>query len=241
MTSRTPTRPSGGGRTRRGLRRAALLAGATAAFAATAIVALGATSVPGTHLTTVGSINPANGLPVWYADDSAPSLRLALWDQVSDPNCNSAGTLPDPTKPQAFPDNWPVESFYQLASATLAAGNGGKATFTGALEATFKNNLVAKAGDQTVFSRLRVKITGLHPNTDYVVHHPYGNEKLTSDGGGIIFFTDDVGAGSNNFADATNGRYGPFLQWDPAVGDTPPAGYLADPAVNHKVIGSPVT
>lgn len=241
MTRSKTTRSPGGGRTRRGVRRIALLAVATTAFAATAFVALGATSVPGAHLTAVGPINPVDGFPVWYADDSAPSLRLALCNQVSDPNCNIAGTLPDPTKPQSFPDNWPVESFYQLASATLTAGNGGKAVFTGALEATFKNNLVAKAGDQTVFSRLRVKITGLHPNTDYVVHHPYGNEKLTSDGGGIIFFTDDVGAGSPNFADATNGRYGPFLQWDPAVGDTPPAGYLADPAVNHKVIGSPVT
>jgi hypothetical protein len=85
-----------------------------------------------------------------------------------------------------------------------------------------------------------VKVTNLKPNTDYTVHHPHGTDKLTSDGNGLIFFTEDVGAGSPNFADAMSGRYGPFLQWDPAVGDTPPAGYLADPAVNHKVIGSPV-
>lgn len=211
-----------------------------AAFAGTALVALGATSTPGTHLTAVGPISPDNGFPVWYADDSQPSLRLALCDQVSDPNCNIAGTLPDGTQPQSFPGNYPVESFYQLASATATAGNGGKATYTAGLEATFNNNVVAKAGDQTVFSRIRVKVTNLDPNTDYVVHHPYGTDTLKSDGNGLIFVTEDVGAGSPNFADAMGGRFGPFLQWDPAVGDTPPAGYLADPAVNHKVIGSPV-
>ncbi len=91
-----------------------------------------------------------------------------------------------------------------------------------------------------MFSRILVKVTNLDPNTDYVVHHPHGTDTLKSDANGLIFVTQDVGAGSPNFADAMNGRYGPFLQWDPAVGDTPPAGYPADPAVNHKVIGSPV-
>jgi hypothetical protein len=212
-----------------------------AVFAGSALVALAATSTPGTHLTAVGPISPQNGFPEWYADDSNPAIRLALCDQVSDPNCNIAGTLPDGTQPQSFPDNYPVESFYQLASATATAGNGGKATYTAGLEATFNNNVVAKAGDNTVFSRIRVKVTNLDPNTTYTVHHPYGTDQLKSDGQGLIFVTEDVGAGSPNFADAMGGRYGPFLQWDPAVGDTPPAGYIADPAVNHKVIGSPVT
>src|SRR5919199_1989986 len=221
--------------------RAAIVTAVVAtAFAGTALVAFAATSTPGTHITAVGPISPDNGFPVWYADDSQPSLRLALCDQVSDPNCNIAGTLPDGTQPQSFPSNYPVESFYQLASATGTAGNGGKATYTAGLEATFNNNVVAKAGDQTVFSRIRVKVTNLDPNTTYTVHHPYGTDTLKSDANGLIFVTEDVGAGSPNFADAMSGRYGPFLQWDPAVGDTPPAGYLADPAVNHKVIGSPV-
>jgi K319-like protein len=233
-TARKATRPA----TRR---MAAVAAGVVCAFAATALVALAAVSTPGTHIAKVGPTSPENGFPVWYADDSNPALRLALCDQESDPNCNIAGTLPDATQPQSFPGNYPVESFYQLASAVMNAGNGGKATFVAGLEATFNNNVVAKAGDQTVFSRIRVKVTNLAANTTYTVHHPYGDESLKTDGNGTIFFTQDVGAGSPNFADAMNSRYGPFLQWDPTVGDTPPAGYLADPAVNHKVIGSPVT
>jgi hypothetical protein len=227
-----------GGRIGRAVIAAAVV---TAAFAGSALVALAATSTPGTHITTVGPISPDNGFPVSYGDDSQPSLRLALCNQVSDVNCNIAGTLPDATQPQSFPDNYPVEAFYQLASATGNAGNGGKATYTAGLEATFNNNVVAKAGDQTVFSRIRVKVTNLQPNTNYTVHHPYGTDTLKSDGSGLIFVTEDVGAGSPNFATAMGGRYGPFLQWDPAVGDTPPAGYIADPAVNHKVIGSPIT
>ena len=226
-----------GGRSRRVGVVATVLA---ATLAGSGLVALAATSTPGTHIVAVGPTSPDNGFPVWYADDSNPAIRLALCDQVGDPNCNIATPLPDSTKPQSFPDNYPVESFYQLASATMSAGNGGKATYTAGLEATFNNNVVAKAGDQTVFSRIRVKITNLDPGATYTVHHPYGTDKLTADDKGLIFVTEDVGAGSKNFADAMTGRYGPFLQWDPAVGDTPPAGYIADPAVNHKVIGSPV-
>ncbi len=42
-----------------------------------------------------------------------------------------------------------------------------------------------------------------------------------------------------NFSGALAGRVGPFLKWDPAVAPAAPAGYIGDPGVLHKVVGSP--
>ena len=110
-------------------------------------------------------------------------------------------------------------------------GTNGSALGVFALEAAF-NNEVPAVGDQTVFGRIRFRIDGLNPNTDYTITHPYGKDVITTDAAGIINYTEDIGAGGG-FGAALNGRIGTFLTWDTGA----PEGYIGDPNVPHKITG----
>ena len=56
-----------------------------------------------------------------------------------------------------------------------------------------------------------------------------------------INFTEDIGcaAAPCGFAQALQGRIGPFLTWNPAQAPAPPAGFIGNPGVEHTVVGSP--
>ena len=209
---------------------------AVAALAAAPLAAQ-ALTIDGTktHLKAVGPVSGDHGFPTWYEDQTGQRLEPCL--DPLDLYCGIVpATMPDPAQPVSFPDNFPDELFYMAAGSGLTLPNGGTATLTLALEGAFANGPVVP-GDQLVFARIRIKITDVAPGATYTIHHPYGTDTHTADGGGRFFFTEDIGIAPGVFTGALAGRIGPFLKWDVGA----PAGYLGDPAVLHAVTGSPVT
>ncbi|HZG83484.1 PKD domain-containing protein [Paenibacillus sp.] len=188
---------------------------------------------------TVGPISAANGYPVWYKDENG--LRLQLNTDPNDPYSGiTPADLPNPSAPVSFPDNFPSESFYFSAEAEMETGTGGRARLVLALEAAFVNE-VPTPGEQIVFGRVRVRARELIPGAVYTVYHPYGVETFEADDEGEINFTEDIGdMDGGGFEQAGNSRIHPFLRWDPAVAPAPPPGYIGDPNVLHRIVGSPV-
>ena len=187
----------------------------------------------------VGPISAANGYPVWYKDGNG--LRLQLNTDPNDPYSGiTPADLPNPSAPVSFPDNFPSESFYFSAEAEMETGTGERARLVLALEAAFVNEVPAP-GEQIVFGRVRVRVEGLIPGAEYTVYHPYGVETFEADDEGAINFTEDIGdMDGGGFERAGDSRIHPFLRWDPAVAPAPPPGYIGDPNVLHRIVGSPV-
>jgi hypothetical protein len=221
--------------------------------AAVAVAAPGGTTVGDTPaakgtpgLAQVGPI-AKNGFPAWYKDKSGTRLEACLDNQ--DQFCAAVfGALPDPNAPSTPDDvtgNFPDEFFYQSASSTIAnvgspdaQGKLGKALAVTSLEGAFATG-PPKPGDQMVFGRLRLRVTGgLQGNTNYLFVHPYGERTIQTDPNtGDLFVTEDVGLAPGNFTDALNGRIAPFLKWDPNVAPAAPEGYTGDPAIDHPITG----
>src|SRR5437867_2473711 len=149
--------------------------------------------------------------------------------------------LANPALPVSFPNNCPVEMFYSRAIAKTTVG-AVSLLYTAALEGTFFNGVVALAGDQVVFTRVRIRIAGLQPGGAYTVTHPYGVKTFTADGFGVINDTVTVGAVPiglvpTAFSLALNGPVGPFLRF--ATGPVPPPpGTIGNPASIQTVTGS---
>ena len=189
----------------------------------------------------VGPVSSNNGYPVWYRDDIGIELELCL-DFVN-PLCNFVGNeIPSPSEPISFPDNWPGEAFWWMGEAALDNGAGQTALLVMALEAAFASGEVALPGDQIAFGRVRIRLDGFEPDTNYIVTHPYGERIVTAEADGSVFFTDDIGALTTpaDFSLPLDSPVsGSFLRWDPAVEPAAPAGFLGDPVVEHTVTGSP--
>lgn len=191
----------------------------------------------------VGPINAFDGFPVWYKDEN--SLRLRLNVDPTDPLSGiTPADLPAPTQPVSFPDNYPEEAFYMQAEAQMTTGTGERARLVLALEAAFVNE-VPRIDEQVVFGRVRVRVSGLQPNAEYTVSHPYGVDTFIAEpdpgepGFGEINFTEDIGGlNGGEFHLALNSRMHPFLQWDPSVAPDAPEGYIGNPAVLHPIVGS---
>src|SRR5262245_45527180 len=188
----------------------------------------------------VGPVNPANGYPRYYVDASGLALG-PCFDLAG--NCpTTAADLPNPLAPLSFPGNFFDEWFYWLANAKMTLPNGGLGTLVMAVEGSFLNGAVVP-GDQMVFSRLRVRVSGLVPNATYTVTHPYGVDSLVADGLGVINEpADSLALGALGFSGgptAPASRVGPrFLVWDATL-PAPPAGFVGFPALDHTVTGSP--
>ena len=218
------------------------LAGVVALAAPLALVAHAAVVQPsaarGGSLVQVGPI-AANGFPSWYRDSNG--IRLEGCWQTGDPLCEPlADEIPNPDAPSSYPDNFPGEHFYQMADASLAAGAAGTVDVVLNLEGAFTSDAVID-GDQVVFGRVRIRAKDA-PNGTYRVTHPYGIDEFTITDGGGINSTEDIGIAPGAFGDAMRSRIGPYLTWDTfgsAGPDAPPAGYIGDPGVPHKVKGSP--
>lgn len=220
-------------------------------------------------LKDVGPVDPANGFPTWYRDNTVNSvggfpyglpLSICLSTTVS-PNpaggymCNllpAAGF--DPLQPIVFPTNFPDEVFWWVAEAGIDPPEAAIRTrLILALEGAFGTGAVT-AGDQVSFARLRILIT---TPTDpsyagtYTVTHPYGTNTftLTADEVGVhaVFFTEDIGIVTGGiFTGALNGRIGPYLKCTNAPivaprfpGDPNPELYIGDPNVPCAITGSP--
>src|SRR5262249_26046949 len=146
--------------------------------------------------------------------------------------------LPNPLAPVSFPGNFPDEWFYYLARAQLTTPNGGLGRLIMAVEGAFVNGAVVP-GDQMVFSRLRIRVSGLVTNNTYAITHPYGVDTLMADGLGVINTTfDSLGGFTGPLAPA--GRVGPrYIVWDAALPAPPPGFVGGGPGVEHTVTGSP--
>ncbi|WP_448624326.1 fibronectin type III domain-containing protein [Geodermatophilus sp. URMC 64] len=188
-------------------------------------------------LTEAGPVNPAYGFPAWYQDNKG--LRLEACVDHLNPLCGiPVAEVPNPSAPVSFPANFPAEFFYQLVEADVTLRGGGTATLVLGLEGAWLNEAV-RAGDQTVFARVRVDVRNAAPGTTYKFKHPFGELTVDTDGDGRGRFVEDKTPALNNFDTPLAGNLGPFLRWRPTVLPNPPAGYVGDPAVPHQVTGSP--
>src|SRR5690242_1186032 len=162
---------------------------------------------PPSKMLAVGPTSPDNGFPVWYKDSNNLSVGLCL--DVNVPQCNlGAAGLPDENQPVSFPDNFPDETFYQLAQSTITLPGGSTAVLVNDVEAAFGGDGSPVPGQQITFGRVRIRITT--PTTGhYVITHPYGVDAfdVTDAATRNINFTEDIGIGSpGNFSGALNSR-----------------------------------
>jgi hypothetical protein len=172
------------------------------------------------NLAAVGPVDPATQVPAWFQDNNGLKLGLCL---AGPPYCLTSAAEFN------APDG---EAFFFQAGADLPINGSGTAKLVLAQEAT------NPAGGRAAFMRIRVVLTHAAQNTDYVVHHPFGDVKIHTDdvGGG----KDTVDAGCTlgpcpSFAGALTGQIGPFLTWtpDPAL----PANHIGDAVTPHTVTG----
>lgn len=187
-----------------------------------------------TGFTRHGPIDPSNGYPLYFEDSNG--VRLGL---CTDPNL-CFWVLPDGSLPASFPTNWPDEGFYFAAQGAMT----GAATlsYMGALEAAFSQGSVA-VGDQIVFTRIRIRATGLVNGATYTITHPYGTEIQVAGASGLpgtINVTHDVGIGApGDFSLALKGNVGPFLTTLGFSGAGSPGAFVGDGASEVPVQGSP--
>lgn len=208
----------------------------------------------------VGPVHPAHGFPVWYQDSTpgqpTDSFTYTVQDNAgATSNVATVTITQNPlilelcldnltlcalpiTPPFSFPDYFPDEAFYWAANATMPVGNDGTADLVLALETGFAGNGAVVDGQQIVFARLRLNITGLDPNTAYTITYPYGAEVFTADNDGAINITRDLGVGALDFTGVLNQLGGPLLVPDEAA-PAAPAGYIGDGVTPYTVIGSP--
>ncbi|GGK83407.1 PKD domain-containing protein [Ornithinimicrobium pekingense] len=222
-------------------RRLVSVATATALLATGAGVAIAEVTKPNpTQLAAFGPISGEHGYPTWYEDSTG--LRLQQCLDIEDPYCDPAflrGEMPDPDGPVSFPDNWPLESFYFLAGASLDMPGGGSAILTSGLEATMANEGTVD-GDQVVFGRQRFDIDFPGPGT-YVVTHPYGEDTftVTSTDFEDYRYVEDITPAPGNFGLALRSRINPFLVSTGGLVTTDKGTYVGDPGTPTTVTGSP--
>jgi hypothetical protein len=198
-----------------------------------------------TRLKIAGPIDPDNGFPLWFEDESGLRLELGINRDFlnPDPLLPAIGDLQKPAESLSFPGNFPDESFYFLAEAELqVGGNGraGRARVILALEAAFGGTGAPQAGLNVVFARIRVRMDDLIPGLEYKVIHPYGEidgELMKADDRGRVFYTQDLGiVEGDGTAVLRTGQVAPFLQGATAVLD----GYIGDGVTPQRVTGSPI-
>jgi cysteine-rich repeat protein len=183
-------------------------------------------------LQAVGPIDPANGFPLYYQDSKNLELEHCL-----DTTCDPTLVVPDPSLPVSFPDNFPDEFSYERAVANMTGPNGETFLLSVSLEGSFSGG-VPVDGQQVVFTRVRVRATGLIQGAVYTITYPYGVETLTAGTNPprLVDFTRDIG-GPAPFATALNGDMGPFLRF--ATGTAPQAPLLiGNPNGFQTVTGS---
>lgn len=211
-------------------------------------------------LAAVGPLDPANGYPQYFQDKTGLALQQCLDNTTPGDLCGVAvSDIPNPVAPVVFPDNFPSEFFYMLASARITippgaappptggggkggGGGGGRLTLTMALEGAFGGPGLVASGQQIGFARFRVRVTGgLVPGASYRITWPYGVKTFVASSTGTINFTDDQGCGlapCDFEAILSSTNVGPFLAWDSTAPAAPP-GFLGDPNVDHPITGSP--
>lgn len=200
------------------------------------------------------------GYPSWFQDQTGLAVQGCLNDPPRLPNLC---LLPDgvieqpgflPGAPKVFPDNFPIEHFYFVATtAPILLTGGGRASVEFAVEAAFNPEEIANP-NQEMFHRLRVLMNPATPAGTYTIVHPWGTTAITPARQQIPFgagadgrATLDVNVGSalGNLASANDNFQG-VLGSDPlfAVSNyltqttpVPPAGFLGDCLIESPVTG----
>ena len=201
-------------------------------------------------LSAVGPIEPNSGFPRWYEDSNG--LRLDLMEAadtfgISDPV--------DAGNPFSQQIGFNAEGFWWSADAKI----GTQATLVLAMEAAFAGE-AAVDGEQSAFGRIRYRVDGLIAGETYTIRHPFGTVSEVADVDGTVNVSSDIGGFGvpgfpANFNIPLVSGIGPFLTWstfDPNPADTDPLlknnqpayasrVYIGNPAVEHEIIGSPIT
>lgn len=186
---------------------------------------------------TVGPIDLRIGYPAYYTDQNGRSLAPCIDDPVL---CLTP--VPDLTRPAAVTGNpattnFGEEFFYYDVEGTFP-NLPGRSLVRLVLEGAF-NTPELIPGEQIVFARVRIRISGLKPGVTYRISHPYGHDDLAAEVDGTINFTDDFGsfASPSDFSAVLNARVWPFLTWAPLT-DAPP-GFIGNPTVLHAITPGP--
>lgn len=130
-------------------------------------------------------INTPGGYPSWFQDQSGLALQGCLNDPPQLPNLC---LLPDgvieqpgfnPRAAKVFPDNFPMEHFYFVATtADIPLTGGGVASVEFAVEGAFNPEEIANP-NQEMFHRLRVLMNPNTPAGTYTIVHPWGTTAIT--------------------------------------------------------------
>lgn len=222
-----------------GLRTARVVITDNASGSAHKIPVSGTGTDPAVISPAAGPIDLRHGFPAWYQDNTGVKLELCVEDPTF---CLT--TVADTTLLPLIDDaasNWIDEAFYWSAEAEINRAIGGKVRLVLALEAAFGASGDIAVGQQIVFGRVRIRIDKLTAGQTYTVTHPFGTKTFVADGSGAINTTTDIGCGAGpcDFQQSLSSSITRFLKWDPAVAPAAPAGYLGNPSVDHKIIGSP--
>lgn len=191
-------------------------------------------------LAEMGPVDPVRKFPTWYMDETGLAVELCL-------NANRCAFEPVVAGNQASEDaGFGAEAFYWAAEVVRgpsAATDNVDVLFVLALEAAWATLVPAgepAPNQQSVFSRLRVRLSPLPGPGVYRIDHPYGTLNLPAeqDNKGVweINFTRDIGVAARAFeASLKSPNVGPFLQH---VGPRP-AGFLGSVNQTKAVIGGP--
>ncbi|MEY4831691.1 MAG: hypothetical protein RLZZ562_3487 [Planctomycetota bacterium] len=196
-------------------------------------------------LKRVGPVDDYVGYPYWYEDTTG--LKLGI---CKDPGRCFFGA--SPLAPVSFPQsvadaqagnyNWPDEMFYyaaenlEIAPLPLRA----RVLWHVAIEGAFASGSVMP-GQQVTWSRLRIRLRGLAPESAYTIRHPYGEEVIETDVEGGAFYTRDLGLVLGDFTGAIYGDVGPFLVPTGFNRNSPKGTYLSDGGLTLETVeGSPL-
>ncbi|VVP91293.1 hypothetical protein PS918_03260 [Pseudomonas fluorescens] len=199
------------------------------------------------------------GFAAWYQDTHGRTLDLCLSKAVSSRVAGAPGApaymcilnpapgVFDDTKPIAFPDNFPDETFWFTGDGSIVdAARGIDLTYVSAVEAAFAAEDVHE-GDQVSFGRIRIRVDVPTAGT-YTITHPYGVDIFDVPAGGrrAINMTRDIGIGSPKTYDgALKSDIGPFLRSlnGPYTETNPVTGqadkFVGDPNLEEAFTGSP--
>jgi hypothetical protein len=192
------------------------------------------------ELAAVGAVNSTNGFPSSYTDENGLALGVCLTPGICvfDPSIVS--------NPFSQQIGFGEKAFYWSADADLS-GPGALGSLNMALVASFSGSTtgpIPANGEQITFVQIVIgPISNLTPGGVYTVIHPFGVlTNLVADASGVLSVRGQVFgcvAAPCDFTAALGSGIGPFLRWDTTVLPAPPTGFIGDPTILHKVIGSP--
>jgi len=205
-----------------------------------ALLVFGLCQSASAELAAVGAVNSTNGFPSSYTDENGLALGVCLTPGIC--------VFDPPIISNLFSQQigFGQNAFYWSADADLS-GPGALGSLSMALVASFSGSTtgpIPANGEQITFVQIVIGlISNLTPGGVYTVIHPFGVlTNLVADASGVLPVRGQVFgcvAAPCDFTAALGSGIGPFLRWDSTVLPAPPTGFIGDPTIPHKVIGSP--